>query len=276
MTLTWRCVVFRSITSAHIPDQWYHCFATKSAQLLCDLMDLDIHAFLDSMESNSPTFRSRIEGAPPDDVLRYESLLGSSLPSSYREYVAWMGVNNGGLALFGDAWANLSSVVSYYAAELSFGRVPAPKGYALVAYGGFGPLQCCLALNDPVDGPIVASHGETIDYPYSDSFTKLLWATAFLSRGKAYSFNRGYEACSRKDSLALLQEAAPGLGYHIEPFSDSFRLCGSQPRSLLWARQLPQERCVLVLIGNSKKEINSIAQKLPKELKLVAGRWSKR
>src|SRR5688572_2087424 len=78
-------------------------------------------------------FRGRIRGTRLDEIDLLEKAAGHFLPPDYRDFIATMGLDDGGLLSQPDIQTDVSSILSYYQDDVASGETSVPEDCIVIA-----------------------------------------------------------------------------------------------------------------------------------------------
>jgi tRNA threonylcarbamoyladenosine modification (KEOPS) complex Pcc1 subunit len=216
-----------------------------------------IKALIDYIARYDPGFPGRIRGAPESVIHTLEQIVGMPLPLLYREFLSYMGQDNGGLEIHSDATTNIDEVIDYYRdrKELELGF---PENCIVIAVRGTDVPDLSLELSGALR--VFLTSGTVIKGLVADSFENLLFQEAFIGfRMPALPRNGIYTNRTKSAQLAAARELALSMGFRPLWFSDSITFCGEAEQAAIYINQYEKRGLFVRLQAVSKEKVDQLA-----------------
>jgi hypothetical protein len=223
--------------------------------------------FLDYMSRFVPDFRSRIDGASGAEVAALEQAVARPLPESYRQFLARMGRNAGGISLGFETTTDILAVTRFHTRK----RRPVPPDCVAIAVRGVD-FDVCLHLPPSGGERVLASDGVLVYVILAETLPKALFQYAFRNHEvrsfphvAAWSIDniaaRAYASANGRSMRDTARELVRELGFEAEWFSDEYSLCGRKDGTSIFILQQEEQGEDVVLdmgavvaIGAATKE----------------------
>jgi hypothetical protein len=205
-------------------------------------------------------FSSRVAGADASEIAELERMAGRPLPPAYRDFLATLGRDDGGLRLGVEASSRIDRVLAHYREHVLTGQESVPKDGLVIAVGGVVIEEVCLVGLSGQTPAVAFASGDRIVGPYADSLEQLLFRLAFTKyRLAAFPVSGRYTGAEAARRLAEAEKKAVGLGFERQWFSDSLAFCGESPRGLAIALSEYQGLGLAVRVaGRDRAEVEEI------------------
>src|SRR5438445_11506385 len=99
---------------------------------------MDIDRFINYASEYDPSFRSRILGVTLEQLQKFESLVGKTLPRQYTTFLSRLGQKDGDLRIGDDSSTDIDDLIEYYQDIRNDGTIDAmlPSDCIVIAYIG--------------------------------------------------------------------------------------------------------------------------------------------
>jgi hypothetical protein len=199
-----------------------------------------------------------MQGASPAEIDAVERIVGRPLPRFYRDFLARLGRNAGGLSLGYDTDTRAVDVLDFYEKEIvpQRQRLP-PDCIAIGVYGS--PLDVCLECTSPDATRVLATEGALVCLVLAESLEKMLFQQVFenheipnfphVARHAITNWDaHAYAAATGVTMQEPARDLARQLGFTPEWFSDAYTFCGRMDGAAIRINQY-DERGPEVSIG---------------------------
>lgn len=192
---------------------------------------------VDFISSFDPGFASRIEGASPEEIERFERIAGGPFPPDYRAFLERMGRRDDAFLISDDVSTDADTLAAYYEESVRAGEHDVPDDCIAFAISGLSIEELFLEREPPHR---IFEGGD------GDGEKGDLWATSF----RGFLFQEGFRRADRRirtismfstddaprhdRAVALLDE----LGFERLWFSDGVTLCYQLDEEKVIVRQI--------------------------------------
>jgi len=227
--------------------------------------------------SLDPAFPDRIQGSPEDEILAFESLVGKTLPASYREFLKSMGRGSDGIHIGIDCDAKASTLIDFYKDEIKTGVTELPENVLVMAlWGSAVPMLWLRGLENP-DPSVIAASGSSPMSPFSDSIGNMICQAAFYKfRLPALTHRYSLTAPGIKTSIMVkCREVASNAGLESLFFADGiFHCCENGTTAIAISDQADIGRTIT--LGSTDQEdllglIARFKESIPFDVKRLSG-----
>lgn len=236
-------------------------------------MDAPIDNFVQFLDSFAPGIARQLVGAQAREIDDLEALVGAALPEVYRGYLLATGRSPSVLPLFEDADSRIERLLDHYRNVILTGEQPAPANAVLVAVSGRTFAEACLELG-AADGRVLATLNSKVSGVYADSFTKLLFKTAFLRyRPNQLKKSAIYFGTTLTPALEKIRGMSQLFDFSQEWFSDSVNLCLDRKDAALVAQQFVGGYCWARVAADREQTIETIGAVLEQQCQMQFNQW---
>ena len=237
--------------------------------------------FLEYVTSFAPEFPRYIRGASPAQIAELERLAGRELPPSYKNFLAAMGENDGGLSLLFDGTMNIEDVLAYYREEIITGIFPPPPDAILIGIEGVSTPSIALDCRAPGEPPVMFVDGQKYTNLFAGSLDKLLFNTAFskyvLSRFPwEVNYVASFNAVGKRDLTPIMPDLARECGLQPLWFSDRVCCCAENADAGACLTQYEGQGPSARIAGNLRSEVGRIGAIIAHRLGLRLDKWTQK
>jgi len=246
-----------------------------------------LQEFISLVERYDPEFSRKIRGASPEEIRQLEELVGQSLPARYRDFLAQLGKDMGGLEIEG-VDLGIERIIRFYES----GEWTPPSGYILLGVQGEDPcldyyLECtdasaqdCPIVRFPSEG---AFSKENYFYPIDPSLNDFLLSLAFSEkRMESFKLQRVLMPASSRNVQApeiitapaelasIIDERAKQLGFdRVAKSSTAYRFYDQENAALYVRYNEAAGSLGLTVAANTSKDLERISDILSNKTSLT-------
>ncbi|HEY0371096.1 MAG TPA: SMI1/KNR4 family protein [Thermoanaerobaculia bacterium] len=185
--------------------------------------------------SFDPGFASRIEGASPSEIERFERAAGGPFPPDYRAFLELMGRRDDAIVVSDDVVTSAETLADFYTESIHTGENEVPDDCISFAISGLSIEQLFLERKPP-HRVFQVGDGEKGDF-WAASFRGFLYQQGFKRadrRFRTLSLFSTDNAPRHSRALQLLED----LGLERLWFSDDVTLCYESPDDKILVQQI--------------------------------------
>jgi hypothetical protein len=223
-----------------------------------------------------PDFPAAIQGASPEEVAELGRLTGMALPSTYIDYLSWMGRDDGGFDVGGGSTTQIGTLIEYYVESMEFQIQDIPPNCLVIAVGGGGTFELSLEYQSEIEYPVLFTSGSTIKGRCADSLEKLLFRHAFVKyRLRAWPRSAIYWGGDGDDdnSLKRAWEVARSLGFERQWYSDQIGFCGEGDGSAVAIERILDRPVWMRIAAQHSAEIETLGAAFARRCGMVFQQW---
>lgn len=187
--------------------------------------------------SFDPGFASRIEGASPDEIVRFERAAGGPFPSDYRAFLELMGRRDDALVVSDDVVTDAATLADFYTESIDTGENEVPDDCISFAISGLSIEQLFLEREPPHRVFQVGEGNREKGDFWAASFRGFLYQQGFKRadrRFRTLSLFSTDSAPRQSRAVQLLED----LGLERLWFSDDVTLCYESPDDKILVQQI--------------------------------------
>ena len=216
-----------------------------------------------------PGFCGNIRSATSQQIAHLESLTNVTIPQCYRDFLAVMGMDTGGLALAAEGTTKITEIIEYYETEVVPGERDLPDQCILFGVGAISIPDLAVNSRDGDTPEVVFTDGDEVTGLYAETLEKLVCAKAFSKYRcsdclyKA-SLSASYAELKGEVAIEAVRVAALECGLQTYWFSDRITCCAEMIDAAVYDVQYDGEGIGIRVAGRLQDEVFRIATAVSK------------
>lgn len=217
-----------------------------------------------------PEFPNRIKGASPSEILALEQLVGVPLPQAYKNFLLYMGHNDGGLELTFDGTTCITSIIDFYEELVNPGDIKLPAGCLVIGLSAYESEEQYVLDWGISQEKIYVCNEDRIRFLYASSLENLLYRIAFTKyRMSACVHSLLLSTLSSEWRFVEAQQFAVEQGVHKLWFSDQVRFYGEKKGVILTINQSEDQGLNVYIKSNSLDSIIQLSRVFKNKFHLI-------